>query len=119
MKAALWAIFLSALVTITICGWFWWQAPAYADGRCGTASWYARGHVTASGERFNPDALTAAMWGVPFNSRYRVTYRGKSVVVRITDRGPNRRLHRIIDLSRAAARRIGLRGVGRVCLSRM
>jgi rare lipoprotein A (peptidoglycan hydrolase) len=94
-------------------------APA-CHGRSGFASWYGpeSGRVTASGALFRPDAMTAAMWGPRFGSRYRVTYRGRSVVVTITDRGPAKRLHRIIDLSRGAARRLGMRGVGRVCLER-
>lgn len=69
------------------------------------------GVFTASGERFNENALTAAMWGVPFGTLVRVTNlaNGKSVVVRITDRGPSKRLvkiGRIIDLSKMAFKRI-------------
>ena len=90
----------------------------------GLASWYGyeSGSVTASGQRFDPMALTAAM---PSRShlgeRWRVTYRGRSVVVTVNDVGPAARLHRVIDLSRAAAERIGLlpAGVGRVCLERL
>lgn len=52
---------------------------------------------------------------------YRVRYRGRSVVVKITDLGPHKRLGRVIDLSRGAARKLGLEhdGVGRVCLERL
>jgi rare lipoprotein A len=66
--------------------------------------------------------LTAAMPSRKhLGERYRVTYRGKSVVVRINDVGPAAWTHRGIDLSRAAAKRIGLihAGVGKVCLERL
>jgi len=87
----------------------------------GVASWYGAelaGHRTASGERFNPDELTAAHRTLPLGSEVRVTYQGHSVVVRINDRGPFAG-HRVIDLSKAAAERIGLRraGSGKVTLA--
>jgi rare lipoprotein A len=95
--------------------------PAEPSGAPGTpaaegiASWYGRpfhGRRTASGERFNQDALTAAHASFPFGSRVRVTNldNGRSVVVRVNDR-PGRR-DRIIDLSRAAGRALGLVGPG-------
>ena len=78
----------------------------------GTASYYGerfRGRRTASGERFDPDGLTAAHRTLPFGTQLRVVNErtGRSVVVRVTDRGP---FHgsRILDLSKAAARRIGM-----------
>src|SRR5260364_211067 len=81
----------------------------------GRASWHGR--RTASGERFNMLALTAAHRTLPLLSYVRVTNlaNGKSVVVKINDRGPFSR-RRVIDLSYAAAKSIGLRrrGVGRV-----
>lgn len=88
----------------------------------GIASWYGRGfagHRTASGERFDPSELTAAHRTLPFGTRVRVTdAAGDSVVVRINDRGPYAR-GRVIDLSRAAARKLGITraGSGRVTLS--
>ena len=87
----------------------------------GMASWYGSelaGHRTASGERFNPSELTAAHRTLPLGTQVRVTYHGRSVIVRINDRGPFSG-HRVIDLSRAAAEEIGLRraGSGRVTLS--
>lgn len=88
----------------------------------GVASWYGaslRGCRTASGEPFNPDALTAAHRTLPLGTRVKVTHRatGRRVVVRINDRGPFHR-GRIIDLSRAAARALGIlaRGHARVRL---
>jgi len=81
-----------------------------------TASWYGSGHRTANGERFAPDGLTAAHRSLPFGTRVRVTYGSRSVVVRINDRGPFI-AGRAIDLSRGAARAIGLSGVGRVHLA--
>jgi rare lipoprotein A len=86
----------------------------------GRASWYGRlfhGRRTANGERFNMNALTAAHRTLPLASYVRVTntVNQKSVVVRINDRGPYVR-GRVIDLSYAAARVLGLQhqGTGRV-----
>lgn len=86
----------------------------------GTASYYGRdlaGRPTASGERFNPDQFTAAHRTLPFGSRVRVTNlrNGRSVVVRINDRGPFS-AERVIDISSAAAREIGMfrRGLAQV-----
>lgn len=90
----------------------------------GVASWYGSrfaGRRTASGERFDPSEFTAAHRTLPFGTRVRVTNAaGKSVVVRINDRGP---FHggRVIDLSQAAAAELGLvrAGSGRVELARL
>jgi rare lipoprotein A len=69
--------------------------------------------MTANGERFDKTSLTAAHRTLPFNSRVRVTnlVNGRSVVVRINDRGPFKP-GRIIDLSEAAAEVVGMRAVG-------
>jgi rare lipoprotein A len=92
-----------------------------ASAQCGRASWYALTSRTASGERMNPSALTAAHRSLPFGTRLRVTNQrnGKSVVVRINDRGPFIR-GRILDLSKGAARELGFVGAGHapVCLTR-
>ena len=82
----------------------------------GTASWYGRefhGRPTANGERYDMLAMTAAHPTLPIPSYVRVTHlgNGRSVVVRINDRGPFRR-GRLIDLSYAAAARLGLVGHG-------
>ena len=88
--------------------------------RAETASYYGfeSGRHTASGERFDPNAMTAAHRTLPFGTLLRVTYQGRSVVVRINDRGPfvqkGGHFTRDIDLSQGAARRIGLPGVGQV-----
>lgn len=101
--------------------------PAAADAGqhlgSGVASWYGpgfHGRRTASGERFNPGALTAAHRSLPFGTRVRVVHQGtgQSVVVRINDRGPFGH-GRVIDLSRASARSIGMRGAARVALTRL
>jgi rare lipoprotein A len=88
----------------------------------GLASWYGpgfHGRRTASGQRFNQNALTAAHRSLPFGTKVRVTNvnNGRSTVVRINDRGPYSG-RRIIDLSAGAARAIGLysSGVGHVKL---
>ena len=70
-----------------------------------TASWYGdecAGNRTANGERFDPSAMTCAMWDVPFDTRVRVQLGPRFVVVRVNDRGPAKRLNRGIDLSEAA-----------------
>ncbi len=82
----------------------------------GVASYYGydgSGNRTASGQRFNPEGLTAAHRHLPFGTRVRVTNtrNGRSVVVRINDRGPYIR-GRVIDLSFAAARILGMMGSG-------
>ena len=83
----------------------------------GKASYYGSesGSRTASGQRFNQNAMTAAHRTLPFGTRLRVTHAGRSVVVTINDRGPFIR-GRVLDLSKGAARAIGLtgRGVGQV-----
>lgn len=83
----------------------------------GMASFYGNesGHKTASGQRFNQEAMTAAHRSLPFGTKLRVTHGSRSVVVTINDRGPFIR-GRVLDLSTGAARAIGLTsaGVGRV-----
>lgn len=71
----------------------------------GLATWYGESQATASGERFDKHAMTAAHRSLPFNTVVRVTnqHNGRSVVVRINDRGPFGHRNRIIDLSEAAA----------------
>lgn len=91
--------------------------PAFAQ--CGSASWYALTSKTASGERMNPAAMTAAHRSLPFGSKIRVTNQrnGKSVVVRINDRGPFIK-GRVIDLSKAAAQELGFVRAGhtKICM---
>jgi 3D (Asp-Asp-Asp) domain-containing protein len=82
------------------------------------ASYYGQafaGRRTASGERFNPSAMTAAHRTMAFGTRVRVTNssNGRSVVVRINDRGPHVK-GRAIDLSSGAARAIGMGGTAHV-----
>jgi rare lipoprotein A len=83
----------------------------------GVASYYGNeaGSRTASGQRFNQNAMTAAHRSLPFGTRLRVTHGSRSVVVTVNDRGPFIR-GRVLDLSKGAARAIGLTGsgVGRV-----
>lgn len=83
------------------------------EGQVGVASFYSDPQPTASGERFNPNAMTAAHRTLPMGTRVRVTHlgSGRSVVVRINDRGPYVG-GRIIDLSRAAADELGIRSAG-------
>ena len=89
------------------------QFAQTAIRKVGIASWYKMGKVTANGERFNPNGLTAAHRYLPFGTRVRVTNlrNGRKIVVRINDRGPFIK-GRIIDLAYGAARRIGLHRSG-------
>jgi rare lipoprotein A len=83
----------------------------------GTASWYGKqrqGRKMANGKPFDCNKLTAASWYFPLGTPIRVenVKNGESVIVTITDRGPNRRLHRIVDLSEAGARTLDYIGPG-------
>lgn len=99
---------------------------SYAGSKqCGGASWYGpgfNGKKTASGQKFNQDAMTAAHRSLPFGTVVRVVDQrtGKSVQVTINDRGP---FHggRIIDLSKAAAGKLGFRASGttKVCITQV
>jgi rare lipoprotein A len=94
-------------------------APSSGSGRSfsGMASFYGNesGSKTASGQRFNQNAMTAAHRSLPFGTKLKVTHGSQSVVVTINDRGPFIK-GRVLDLSTGAARAVGLtsRGVGRV-----
>ncbi len=88
--------------------------PAHAGIKsCGKASWYQLTSMTASGERANPNVMAAAHRTLPFGTRVRVTNfrNGRSVIVRINDRGPFIK-GRIIDVTRIAAERLGFKGAG-------
>jgi rare lipoprotein A len=96
-----------------------------AGNQCGSASWYGpgfHGRTAASGEKFNQNAMTAAHKTLPFGTIVKVVNQktGKSVKVKINDRGP---YHggRIIDLSKAAAAQLGIvqAGTGKVCIDRV
>src|SRR5262249_48936582 len=119
---------LSILGLVLACG-----TPATAEsppargavGAVGVASWYGadfQGNPTASGERLDARALTAAHPSLPPRTRVRVTNlaNGRSVVVRVTDRGPFV-CGRMIDVSSAAARSLGMveSGTARVQLIRL
>jgi rare lipoprotein A len=111
------AALLSGLAAVSVS-----TAEAGPLGR-GKASWYGpgfQGRLTANGERFNTNAFTAAHKTLPFGTKVKVTNNktGRSVVVRINDRGPY--VHgRVIDLSKASARAIGISGVADITMSRL
>ena len=92
-------------------------APSYSGGgshyQSGQASYYWQPQTLASGGRFDPNAMTAAHKTLPFGTRVRVKHlgNGRSVEVRINDRGPYV-AGRMIDLSKAAAGKIGMTGQG-------
>lgn len=101
---------------------------AATGAEIGVASWYGgrhHGRLTASGERYDQNAMTAAHPTLPVRAgiRLRVTRldTGASVLVRVNDRGPARWTGRAIDLSRAAAARLDMlgRGLARVRIERL
>jgi rare lipoprotein A len=81
----------------------------------GVASYYGSesGSRTASGERFNQNAMTCAHRSLPFGTKLRVSTGGRSVIVTVNDRGPFVR-GRVLDLSKGAARALGMGGLARV-----
>ncbi len=106
-------LFLVALIALTPCSS---TSNDQNLERSGQASWYGtyhHGKTTASGERFNQNAFTAAHPTLPFGTKVKVTNKrnNKSVIVRINDRGPYAK-GRIIDLSRAAAQKINMLNSG-------
>jgi rare lipoprotein A len=87
------------------------KALSLKPSSIGVASWYGdevEGRTMANGQRFDCHKLTVASWILPLGTTIRVVNiaNGKSVVVTVTDRGPNHRLHRILDLSEAAANQL-------------
>jgi rare lipoprotein A len=108
-----------ALSTVTVFASVAAEAAERRHGHSGMASHYSHaGRKTANGERANPRGMTAAHRTLPFGTRVRVTNKrnGRSVVVRINDRGPFVR-GRVIDLTTSAARAIGFSGLAPVALS--
>lgn len=96
--------------------WYRPLSPRKKYREKGTASWYGRkfhGHKTANGERYNMYAMTAAHRTLPLPSYVRVSNRknGRSIIVRVNDRGPFKK-NRIIDLSYAAAKKLGVIATG-------
>jgi len=99
--------------------------PLEAQAGCGYASHYGRGdgyggQITANGERMNPYAMTAAHPYLPMGTRLRVSHRGRSVVVRVNDRGPYA-YGRTLDLSYASFKALASpsRGEIQVCYSKV
>jgi rare lipoprotein A len=109
MKVHLTLLLAAALASMTIC-------PVRAE--TGMASYYGGGR-TSSGEITGPKGLTAAHRTLPFGTNVLVTNvgNGKTVIVRITDRGPFGRRGRIIDVSRAAARELDMIEIGTTLVS--
>lgn len=104
-----------------LCGAVMLLAVPAAKAQSGIASVYAyKGEKTANGEHASPRKLTAAHRTLPFGTRVRVTNRrnGRSVVVRINDRGPYVR-GRVIDLTPAGAHALGFSGLAPVTVTRL
>lgn len=108
--------YTNVFLGIVIIGAFSVPPTPFAAASTVIASWYGpgfHGRTTASGERFNQWAMTAAHRTLPFGTLVRVSYRGATAYVRINDRGPFVR-GRSLDLSKAAAQRLRCHGVCRV-----
>jgi rare lipoprotein A len=123
MRASNLAVATALALTACFIGPTSLKAESAGKTLSGRASWYGpgfHGRRTASGETFNTNALTAAHRTLPFGAKVRVVNKrtGRSVVVRINDRGPYAH-GRIIDLSRAAAKAIGLAGVADVAIAQL
>ena len=114
--------FVHTLAAAAATGLFLAVSAGAASAQCGGASWYALTSKTASGERMNPAAMTAAHRSLPFGAKVRVVNQrnGRAVIVRINDRGPFIR-GRVIDLSKAAAGKIGMIRAGHapICIERL
>lgn len=112
-----------AALAVILFAYFWLALTPVRAAGCEpmAASWYGAesGNRTASGEPFDGRSLTAAHRTLPFGTRLRVSYGSRSVVVRVNDRGPYVG-GRALDLSRAAAAKLGMieAGVARVCVTR-
>lgn len=113
---------LLAILTISSVSAVSINSAAASASQCGRASWYALTSKTASGERMNPAGLTAAHRTLPLGSKVRVTNQtnGKSLVVRINDRGPFIK-GRVLDLSKGAAKHLGFINAGhtKVCYTKI
>ncbi len=87
-------------------------SPRVGGATTTRASWYGGGERlsrrTASGEVFHPDAMTAAHRSLPLGTRLLVSANGRSIMVRVNDRGPAASTGRSLDLSRGAARALGI-----------
>ena len=122
MRPARFLVPLFALALMTGCAGPGALSPRGSRAEVGMASYYAQefhGRETASGRTYRSDGMTAAHRTLPFGTKVLVTNleNGKSVVVTVTDRGPYRR-ERIVDLSKRAAKELGIvrQGVARVRL---
>ena len=104
----------------------WLQAMPVKAGECGKASWYGAAHQglpMANGKPFNRHKLTGASFAYPLGSvlSVRNVQNGHSVQITVTDRGPAKRLHRLVDLSEASFARLAdpAKGVIRVCVTKL
>jgi rare lipoprotein A len=107
MMRVLAALYLCAFLPFSL------HSSAPAEAQTGIASYYKSGRLTANGETFNPNGFTAAHRFLKFGTLVRVTNlkTGRSIVVRINDRGPFIS-GRIIDLAYGAAKAVGLHSSG-------
>ena len=110
-------IFLCWVIVFSVSGCKLLQAESALNVYYGLASWYSEEDpgvldTTANMEEFDDEKLTCAIWDIPFNTLVKVTnvLNGKTVIVRVNDRGPAKRLvkeGRVVDLTKAAFEKIG------------
>jgi rare lipoprotein A len=117
-------IIAGTLAAALIIGAAFFMGSAALAATCGAVSFYAEAHHgkrMANGKPFNMHAMTTAAPSIPLGTKLRVTANGKSVVVTVTDRGPARRLNRVLDLSKAAFAKLSptSKGVIRACFERV
>ena len=117
LVATAWLLFLPVVAHGASCSGQWMKASWYGMETCRGKSRC----LTADGTRFNGEQMLVAHRSMPFGTKLRITYGGKSVVAVVRDRGPAKWTGKDIDLSRAVAAKIGLiaAGVGTVCVERL
>lgn len=116
-----------AVMVILFFAALFYMVPSVQAATCAgqwiTTSWYGQesGNRTADGSYFDGSQMYAASRTMKFGTRLRLTYRGRSAIVTVRDRGPAAWTKHDLDISRAAAERIGLihAGVGRVCVEQI
>jgi peptidoglycan lytic transglycosylase len=114
---------ISALSILAVAASLLWSHQASAEDSL-RVSWYGGSGEklsarTASGEIFDPRANTAAHRSLPFGTHLEVKYHGRSVVVRVNDRGPAAATGKDLDLSRAAASALGISGSAVVTIRKL
>jgi rare lipoprotein A (peptidoglycan hydrolase) len=106
LREAIIPAIIIVLLSVGIAEAFTTQASYYDRASCqAEGTWQKWGGLTASGKAYDENAITCASWDYPFFSKLKITYKDKSVIAVVTDRGPNKKLYkrgRRLDLSKQA-----------------